>query len=110
MSYETDFKERVLRLIASQPGLGKVALRDDLIIGAILCSYNEFSFYLFRLAVHPEERNRGIERRLLAAAERSASEVVAAKLLVNADGQAAHWCERLGYYRASGNLFFKLLR
>lgn len=109
MGYESDLKERVTRLIEAQPGLSKVALVDDRIVGAVLCSYNEFSYYLFRLVVHADERSRGTGTRLLTACELTAKEAGAAKIMLHAGGATAHWCERLGYYRTSGNLMFKLL-
>jgi len=53
------------RYFEHNPGLSLVAVRDELIVGAVLCGHDGRRGYLHHLAVAAEMRNRGIGRTLV---------------------------------------------
>lgn len=81
MAHEPDLLDRLTRLLAHFPNLSKVALVDGQVVGCVLCSYNEFSLYVFRLVVDPAYRGGGIGKRLMEECERSAHAIGAAKVM-----------------------------
>jgi ribosomal protein S18 acetylase RimI-like enzyme len=64
-----DRREAVVELIARDPDALLLAIRDDLIIGCVIAGWDGWRAHLYRLAVHPDQRRRGLARWLLDAAE-----------------------------------------
>jgi ribosomal protein S18 acetylase RimI-like enzyme len=65
----TDDPDGLARLIARDPDALIVAERDGLIVGTVIAGWDGWRCHLYRLAVHPEHRRRGIATALLDAAE-----------------------------------------
>jgi ribosomal protein S18 acetylase RimI-like enzyme len=66
----SDRREMVEALIARDPDALLVALDDDgaTIVGTLIAGWDGWRFHLYRLAVHPDHRRRGIGAALLDAA------------------------------------------
>lgn len=65
-----DRADDIERLISDTPSAVFVAEADDgAIIGALLAGWDGWRGNMYRLAVHPDHRRRGIARRLLEAGE-----------------------------------------
>ena len=60
-----DSRECVGKLLESNDGLSYVALNDNKIIGAVLCSQDGRQGYLSNLIVDPDYRRQGIGRQLV---------------------------------------------
>ncbi len=81
------------RYLERNPGISSVAVEDDAMVGAVLCGHDGRRGVLYRLAVSPSSRRRGVGRALV---ERSLAALRAADiprcmlyvLDVNADGLA----------------------
>ena len=58
---EGEVKEYLLR----NPGLSRVAVNDDTIVGAVLCGHDGRRGLIYHLAVDPAYQGKGIGRRLL---------------------------------------------
>jgi len=59
---------RLADFLARNPGYSQVALVDEEVIGVILASFDGIRGYLYRLAVDPTQRRRGVASTLVAAA------------------------------------------
>ena len=67
----TDTLEELLRLVRSEHGDGfLVAVRDGMLIGSVIGGWDGWRGNIYRLAVAPEARRRGLARRLVREAER----------------------------------------
>jgi ribosomal protein S18 acetylase RimI-like enzyme len=66
----TDTVEDLERAIAENPGLVLVAEDSGSIVGSVIGGFDGWRANLYRLAVHPEYRRRGIARSLVAEVER----------------------------------------
>ncbi|MEA2241841.1 MAG: hypothetical protein QOD24_1397 [Solirubrobacteraceae bacterium] len=90
----------VLRLLAADPGALLRAEVDGRIVGALIAASDGWRGSMYRLAVDPQHRRRGIARRLMACGEARLRErgVPRVTALVNADDDVATaaW-EALGY-------------
>jgi GNAT superfamily N-acetyltransferase len=64
-----DRTESIEREMGEGKGLFLVAARHDRIIGTVLCTHDGRKGWINRLAVAPEERGKGIARRLLKTGE-----------------------------------------
>ena len=64
-----DSPDAVLRLIERDPSALILALDNDLIVGSIIVGWDGWRCHLYRLAVAPTHRRRGIARTLIAHAE-----------------------------------------
>ncbi len=65
----SDDREGVERLVARDPGALILAERDGELAGTVIAGFDGWRCHLYRLAVHPDRRRRGIGSALLAAAE-----------------------------------------
>jgi ribosomal protein S18 acetylase RimI-like enzyme len=92
----------VRRLLAADPGALLLAEVDGRIVGALIAASDGWRGSMYRLAVDPQYRRRGIARRLIACGEARLRErgVPRVTALMNTDDDAATaaW-EALGYGR-----------
>ncbi|GAB2812662.1 GNAT family N-acetyltransferase [Streptomyces daliensis] len=65
----SDDSEGVARLIARDPEALLLAERDGELAGTVIAGFDGWRCHLYRLAVHPEHRRRGVATALLRAAE-----------------------------------------
>ena len=67
----TDTLEELLRLVRSEHGDGfLVAIQEGAIVGSVIGGWDGWRGNIYRLAVAPEARRRGLARRLVREAER----------------------------------------
>ena len=95
----TDDIESVQRLIGHDFGAVIVAELDDRMVGSVIAGWDGWRGSIYRLAVAPAYRRRGIGRRLLEAAESRLSGLGAVRchaIVVESDDGAN------GFWRASG--------
>lgn len=65
----SDDREGVERLVARDPGALLLAEADGELVGTVIAGFDGWRCHLYRLAVRPGHRRRGIGSALLAAAE-----------------------------------------
>jgi ribosomal protein S18 acetylase RimI-like enzyme len=97
-----DTAEALLALLGRDPAAVILADRDDALIGSIIAGWDGWRYHLYRLAVRPDWRKRGVGSALLSAAENrlralGATRVDAMVLDDNDLGQSL-WQAR-GYHR-----------
>lgn len=66
----SDDRDGVERLVARDPEALILAELDGELVGTVIAGFDGWRCHLYRLAVHPERRRRGIGSALLAAAEK----------------------------------------
>lgn len=64
-----DTEEAVRRLLDRDPSACLVAVDDGALVGSVIAGWDGWRAHLYRLAVHPAHRRRGLARRLLSLAE-----------------------------------------
>lgn len=67
-------------LLARDPASLLVAESDGRIVGSVIAGWDGWRAHLYRLAVHPDVRRRGVGRLLLAAAREHLAELGATRL------------------------------
>lgn len=65
----SDDRDGVARLIARDPEALLLAERGGTLAGSVIAGFDGWRCHLYRLAVHPAHRRRGVATALLAAAE-----------------------------------------
>ncbi|RFU85660.1 GNAT family N-acetyltransferase [Streptomyces triticagri] len=65
----SDDQDGVRRLVARDPDALILAELDGRLVGTVIAGFDGWRCHLYRLAVHPEQRRRGIGSALLRAAE-----------------------------------------
>jgi ribosomal protein S18 acetylase RimI-like enzyme len=65
----SDRREMVAALVARDPEALLLAFDDGVLVGSLIAGWDGWRFHLYRLAVHPSRRRRGIGAALLDAAE-----------------------------------------
>ncbi|MFC9244646.1 GNAT family N-acetyltransferase [Streptomyces sp. NPDC057136] len=71
----SDDQDGIRRLVARDPGALILAELDGLLVGTVIAGFDGWRCHLYRLAVHPGQRRRGIGAALLAAAEERFAEL-----------------------------------
>lgn len=66
---ESDSAPAVRRLLECDPDALVLAWADGVIVGSLIAGWDGWRGHLYRFAVHPDRRRRGIGRALLDAAE-----------------------------------------
>ncbi|MFC2055390.1 GNAT family N-acetyltransferase [Chloroflexota bacterium] len=62
---DVDTRECIARFLELNPGFSYVALQDDLLVGAVLCSQDGRRGYIDHLTVRESHRRQGIGRALV---------------------------------------------
>ncbi|MBL1098907.1 GNAT family N-acetyltransferase [Streptomyces coffeae] len=65
----SDDRDGVARLLARDPESLLLAERDGILAGTVIAGFDGWRCHLYRLAVHPGQRRRGVATALLKAAE-----------------------------------------
>ena len=62
---DVDTRESIARFLELNPGFSYIALQDDLLVGAVLCSQDGRRGYIDHLTVRESHRRQGIGRALV---------------------------------------------
>jgi ribosomal protein S18 acetylase RimI-like enzyme len=94
-----DDRDLVRRLVERDPDALRLVVDDEAIVGSVIAGWDGWRCHLYRLAVHPEHRRRGIGAGLIAWAEQRFTDLggIRADAMVLADNVEAH-----GAWGASG--------
>src|SRR5205807_2600712 len=96
----TDTVEDVRRVLAGGPACVLVAETAGQIVGSVIGTFDGWRGNIYRLAVHPAHRRRGIARALVAEVERRLAEQGARRitaLVEKEHGQATAFWSAVGY-------------
>lgn len=105
----TDDEPSLARLLARDPGALVLALEDGRLVGTVIAAWDGWRGTLYRLAVAPGCRRRGIASRLVAHAERRLRGLGAARLqatVVASDAGATSFWRAGGWSENADRLRF----
>jgi ribosomal protein S18 acetylase RimI-like enzyme len=95
-----DTAEAVQALIARDPEALILAVEDGVLVGSVIAGWDGWRCHLYRLAVSPAHRRRGIARMLIAAAEKRFREFGGTRvdaMVLDDNGLAHEAWEAYGY-------------
>ncbi|MFF6793956.1 GNAT family N-acetyltransferase [Streptomyces filamentosus] len=98
----SDDVDGVRRLLARDPGALILAVEDDVIVGSVIAGWDGWRASLYRLAVLPSHRRRGISKVLLNAAEERFAALGGRRadaMVLEANERAHHTWAAAGYER-----------
>ncbi|MEU3398646.1 ribosomal protein S18 acetylase RimI-like enzyme [Streptomyces filamentosus] len=98
----SDDVDGVRRLLARDPGALILAVEDDVIVGSVIAGWDGWRASLYRLAVLPSHRRRGISKVLLNAAEERFAALGGRRadaMVLEANERAHHAWAAAGYER-----------
>jgi ribosomal protein S18 acetylase RimI-like enzyme len=100
-----DSAEAVRSLLARDPEACLVACADGQLVGSLIAGWDGWRAHLYRLAVHPDARRRGIGRALLDAGARRLQELGATRLdaMVLDDNELGQSLWRRAGYKPQAN-------
>lgn len=100
-----DTREALAALLGRDPGALILAEDDGVLIGSVIAGWDGWRFHLYRLAVHPAYRRRGIGSALLRAAEDKARALGVTRIdaMVLDANEAGQQLWRARGYRKQGN-------
>jgi ribosomal protein S18 acetylase RimI-like enzyme len=105
----TDDVDALAGLLATDPGALLVAEREGRVVGALIASWDGWRGGMYRLAVAPEDRRRGVGRQLVSAGEARlrafGARRIAAPLDASEPGAVAFW-RAVGYVAQEGQARF----
>ncbi|MEV0442120.1 GNAT family N-acetyltransferase [Streptomyces spectabilis] len=96
----SDDRSGVERLVARDPDALLLAERGGELVGTVIAGFDGWRCHLYRLAVHPEQRRRGIGSALLAAAEERFAALGGRRadaMVLNRNERAHHAWHAAGY-------------
>lgn len=98
----SDDRDGVARLLDRDPESLLLAERDGELAGTVIAGFDGWRCHLYRLAVHPGHRRRGVATALLAAAEERFTALGGRRgdaMVLNENGLAHHAWSTAGYAR-----------
>jgi len=97
MIHEENIEQHLKVLLKRNPGLSKIAISKEEIIGCVLASYNGFRGYIFRLVVHKDHRRQGVGKKLINACEEDLKKFSMPKLTLNCRKELVPWYKEQGF-------------
>ncbi|AQW48215.1 GNAT family N-acetyltransferase [Streptomyces violaceusniger] len=98
----SDDRDGVARLLDRDPESLLLAERDGELAGTVIAGFDGWRCHLYRLAVHPGHRRRGVATALLGAAEERFTALGGRRgdaMVLNENGPAHHAWSAAGYER-----------
>lgn len=105
----TDSAEALIDLLRHAPGALVVAEADGRIVGTVIAGWDGWRGAIYRLAVGPEHRRRGLARSLLRAAEERLTGLGARRvhaIVVEANAKAVAFWDATDWEHQAGQLRF----
>jgi ribosomal protein S18 acetylase RimI-like enzyme len=105
----TDTDEALRALLGRDPGALLVADESGEIVGSVIAGWDGWRGSIYRLAVAPAHRRRGLGRRLLAAAEERLGSLGARRLhaiVIGGDARAVSFWQASDWEHQEGQLRF----
>ena len=97
-----DHRDAVVALLDRDPGALILAVEDREVIGSVIAGWDGWRAHLYRLAVRPDRRRRGVARALLDAAHERLAQLGATRLdamVLEANSDGRQLWHRAGYAR-----------
>jgi ribosomal protein S18 acetylase RimI-like enzyme len=95
----TDDLESIERLLARDPGALLIAVVDGIVAGSVIAGWDGWRGSIYRLAVHPAFRRRGVGQALVGAAEHRLRGLGGRRFQANVVGDDA---QAMGFWAQSG--------